>query len=68
MELLSREAFASIREAQACLNAYVSKYNEHLLHKGIEYQTPASIPGNGKCYPIKAESINCKEIGDVVSE
>jgi transposase InsO family protein len=42
-ELLSREIFASIREAQARLNAYVTNYNEHRLHKGIQYQTPASI-------------------------
>lgn len=42
-ELLSRELFAGITEAQARLNAYVSSYNEHRLHKGIQYQTPASL-------------------------
>jgi transposase InsO family protein len=42
-ELLSQEIFTSIREAQARLNAYVSNYNDHRLHKGIGYQTPASI-------------------------
>jgi len=42
-ELLSQERFTSIGEAQERLNAYVTHYNEHRLHKGIEYQTPASI-------------------------
>lgn len=42
-ELLSREPFTSIREAQARLNAYVTSYNEHRLHRGIKYQTPAFI-------------------------
>jgi len=42
-ELLCRELFTSIKDAQARLNAYVTNYNEHRLHKGIQYQTPACI-------------------------
>ena len=42
-ELLTKEVFSSLQEAQERLNAYVDNYNCHRLHKGIDYNTPSSV-------------------------
>jgi len=41
-EVLEKQWFASLEEAQAAIDEYVHHYNCHRLHKGIGYQTPAS--------------------------
>jgi len=42
-ELLTKEAFSSLQEAQERLNAYIDNYNCHRPHKGIDYNTPSSV-------------------------
>jgi len=40
-EVLEKEWFQSLDEAQETIDSYVQHYNYHRLHKGIGYQTPA---------------------------
>ena len=42
-ELLSKEIFSTIKQAQERLNAYIDHYNHHRLHKGIDYHVPSSL-------------------------
>ena len=42
-ELLSKETFSTLQEAQERLNAYIDNYNHHRLHKGIDYNVPSSL-------------------------
>jgi len=42
-ELLSKEVFLTLQEAQERLNAYIDNYNHHRLHKGIDYNAPSSL-------------------------
>jgi transposase InsO family protein len=37
-EVLEKEWFESLEEAQAAINSYVKQYNHHRLHKGIGYK------------------------------
>lgn len=41
-EVLEKEWFQDLDEAQAAIDRYVKHYNYHRLHKGIGYETPAS--------------------------
>jgi len=41
-EVLEKEWFESLEEAQAAIDRYVNYYNYHRLNKAINYNTPAS--------------------------
>ena len=47
-ELLNREIFASVREAQVVLDAWRCEYNEQRPHSSLSYQTPDEFAASCK--------------------
>jgi putative transposase len=58
-ELLGREVFTSVRQAQTLATRYMQQYNHHRPHSSLDYKTPAAFAA--ACVPAGSATLRPQE-------